>query len=80
MLQSNSLASIVIAVIITLTLQAACSTDMSAGDDHNINMCGSSGTLSQSMPNYSPATIMERPTGHGQKGPGKRDGTSHAAD
>ena len=30
--------------------------------------------------NSSPATLMERPTGHGQKGPGKRDGTSHAAD
>ena len=36
--------------------------------------------LSQSMPNNSPATLMKRPTGHGQKGPGKRDGTSHAAD
>ena len=45
MLQSNSLASFVIAVIITLTLQAACSTDMSAGYDHNINMRGSSGSF-----------------------------------
>ena len=26
------------------------------------------------------STLTERPTGRGQKGPGKRDGTSHAAD
>ena len=32
------------------------------------------------MQNNSPATLTERPTGRGQKGPGKRDGTPHAAD